>query len=140
MLEVRNVVKIFDRKVTAVDDVSLSLKSGVLGLIGHNGAGKTTLMNVLYGLYRQDSGEVYLYGEKVDIKNPIVAIRHGIGMVSQHYAIIPELSCIQNLMLGAEAGGVFSLPKAIERAEQLATKMGFQFDWHQRAEKLGPAG
>lgn len=126
---------------TALERVSLAVEEGHLhAIVGENGAGKTTLMRVLYGAIRPDEGQVKLRGQEQRFRSSQDAIRHGVGMVSQHYAIIPELSCIQNLMLGAEAGGVFSLPKAIERAEQLATKMGFQFDWHQRAEKLGPAG
>ncbi|HBD00759.1 MAG TPA: heme ABC transporter ATP-binding protein, partial [Lachnoclostridium sp.] len=70
----------------ALKDMSLDVKKGSIhSLLGENGAGKSTLMNVLYGLYQADEGEIFINGKKVDIKNPNVAIANGIGMVHQHF-------------------------------------------------------
>ncbi len=114
----------------ALDNVQLDVKKGTIhAILGENGAGKTTLMNVLYGLYRQDSGEVYLYGEKVDIKNPIVAIRHGIGMVHQHFMLVENFTVAQNIILGQETtkgGGVLDLKRAKKEVEELVARYGLQ--------------
>ena len=80
-VQMKNIVKTFGT-FTALDNVQLNVKKGTVhAVLGENGAGKSTLMNILYGLYHADSGEIYLNGKKVDIKNPNVAIEHGIGMV-----------------------------------------------------------
>ena len=71
--------------------MELRVKNGSIhSLLGENGAGKSTLMNVLYGLYQADEGEIFINGEKVDIKNPNVAIGHGIGMVHQHFMLVED--------------------------------------------------
>ncbi|HJP82912.1 MAG TPA: ABC transporter ATP-binding protein [Fimbriimonadaceae bacterium] len=128
-------------EVQALDSVDLSVESGTLhALVGENGAGKSTLMKVLYGALQPDSGEVQVEGQRVDIKSSAQAIALGIGMVSQHYGIIPELSCLQNLILGAEGGPVIQLAAARDRAQELAAKMGFSFDWDSDAADLTPAG
>ncbi len=89
MLEARHVTKAFPG-VVANQDVSLRLYRGeVLGLLGENGAGKTTLMSILYGLYHQDSGEILVRGEPVRITSPSESIRRGIGMVHQHFMLVP---------------------------------------------------
>ena len=87
--------------VVALDNVSLQLNSKEIhGLLGGNGAGKTTLMNTLYGLYRLDAGEIYLNGERVEIQSPKDAIRHGIGMVHQHFLQVDSFTVTQNIVLG----------------------------------------
>ena len=73
----------------ALDKVQLDVKKQTIhAILGENGAGKSTLMNVLYGLYQADEGEIYLNGEKVNISNPTEAIKHGIGMVHQHFMLV----------------------------------------------------
>ena len=104
MLEVRNVVKIFDRKVTAVDDVSLSLKSGVLGLIGHNGAGKTTLMQMIATLSRPSSGQILFQGQDI-AKKPNV-IRARLGFLPQDFGVYPNLSALEFMQYFAALKGV----------------------------------
>lgn len=126
---------------TALDDVTLEVNKGDLhAVVGENGAGKTTLMRVLYGALRPTTGTLKVHGQERKYRSSREAIADRIGMVSQHYAIIPELTCLQNLMLGAEPSGVLNLRRCEEKAEALATKMGFNFDWRARAETLGPAG
>ncbi|MBX3110742.1 MAG: ABC transporter ATP-binding protein [Fimbriimonadaceae bacterium] len=127
--------------VRALDAVDLTVEKGTVhALLGENGAGKTTLMRVLYGALRPTAGEVRLDGVAVRFRNPAEAIAAGVGMVSQHYAIIPELSAIDNLMLGAEPGALLNRPEAVLRADQLAQDMGFSFEWDAPAAGLGPAG
>lgn len=95
--------------VVANDDVSMSLRKGEIhGLLGENGAGKSTLMKILYGLYSADEGEIFLDGERLDMDSPQDAIDAGIGMVHQHFKLIPRLSVAENIVLGMrEPAGAF---------------------------------
>src|SRR5690606_33027792 len=87
----------------ANDHIDLQLRRGeVLGLLGENGAGKSTLMNMIYGLYAPDEGEILVNGTPVQIKAPADAIRLGIGMVHQHFQLVPVLTVTENIMLGDE--------------------------------------
>ena len=87
----------------ALTDVDLDVEKGTIhSILGENGAGKSTLMNVLYGLYQADMGEIYIGGKKVDIKNPTAAIEHGIGMVHQHFMLVENFTVTQNIVLGSE--------------------------------------
>lgn len=127
--------------VVALDSVDLSVEKGSIhALVGENGAGKTTLMKVLYGALRPDSGAIEVNGSPAQFHSAADAIKLQIGMVSQHYSIIPELSCLENLVLGAEGGPILQRPAAKRRAEALASKMGFSFDWDSEARHLSPAG
>ena len=92
MLEIRNVIKKFGRDVTAVNDVSLNLTNGVLGLIGHNGAGKTTLMQMIATLTRPTSGQILFQGQDI-VKNPN-AIRARLGFLPQDFGVYPNLSAL----------------------------------------------
>jgi simple sugar transport system ATP-binding protein len=127
--------------VTALEAVDLDVGAGTLhAVVGENGAGKTTLMRVLYGAQRPTEGMIEVEGKERRFSGSAEAIAAGVGMVSQHYAIIPELTCLQNLMLGAEPGVTISQGAARERAQELAERMGFGFDWDRPASELGPAG
>lgn len=127
--------------VTALDKVDLTVEKGTIhAVVGENGAGKTTLMRVLYGALHPTEGTLELDGSPVTFANSKKAIAAGIGMVSQHYGIIPELTCLQNLILGAEGGAFIDEKSAEVRAEALAQKMGFQFDWRRDVSSLSPAG
>jgi ABC-type uncharacterized transport system ATPase subunit len=138
-VEMKGISKRFGA-VVANDDVSLSVKEGSIhAIVGENGAGKTTLMRVLYGLYRPDGGSIAVFGKPAQFKTPQDAIGSGIGMVSQHYAIIPELTTLDNLILGAEGGFVVPREEARVRAEKLAHQLGFTFDWSAEASTLSPA-
>ena len=102
ILEVRNVTKRFPG-VLANDQVSFSLKEGeILAFLGENGAGKSTLMNILYGLYSQDEGEVEVRGTPADIQDPNDAIELGIGMVHQHFQLVPVFTVAENIVMGTE--------------------------------------
>ena len=127
--------------VRALQDVSLSLDAGEIhGVVGENGAGKTTLMRVLYGALRPDAGTIEVDGSEVRFRNSAEAGQAGVGMVSQHYSVIPQLTCLENLMLGAEPGFVVGRRAARERAERLALEMGFSFEWNRESASLSPAG
>ncbi|MBC3872156.1 ABC transporter ATP-binding protein [Undibacterium flavidum] len=104
MLEIRHVSKKFGKNVTAVDDVSLSLKRGVLGLIGHNGAGKTTLMQMIATLTRPTSGEIIFQG--VDIVKAPDAIRTRLGFLPQDFGVYPNLSALEFMQYFAALKGV----------------------------------
>lgn len=124
----------------ALGKVDFEVEKGTIhALVGENGAGKTTLMRVLYGALQQTSGTMEIRGEETRWRSSADAIAHRIGMVSQHYSIIPELTCLQNLILGAEGSFVIPQKEAVKRADELAEKMGFEFDWKAPAAGLSPA-
>jgi simple sugar transport system ATP-binding protein len=130
VLEARNVTKTFPG-VIANKDVSLKLYRGeVLALLGENGAGKTTLMNILYGLYHQDSGEMIVRGEAVRISSPSESIRRGIGMVHQHFMLVPVFTVAENIMLGAETvkGLSLDLESVRRRIRELAQQYSLPVD------------
>src|SRR5438067_13468534 len=107
-LEAREVTKRFPG-VLANDRVSFAVARGEIhALLGENGAGKSTLMNVLYGLYQPDEGQVLVGGEPVRFRSPRDAIARGIGMVHQHFMLVPPLTVTENIMLGQESvrGGI----------------------------------
>src|SRR5262249_29978522 len=109
-------------------------------LLGENGAGKTTLMNVLAGLYRADGGQIWLHGRPVDIAEPRDAIRHGIGMVHQHFELIPTLSALENVIVGREGRGWWLRRDRQARAvDALARRFGFQIDLQARVASLSMA-
>jgi len=142
LIAMRGVTKRFGALV-ACDAVDLAVAAGTLhAIMGENGAGKTTLMRLLYGYYAPDAGEIHLRGRRVQFRTPADAIAHHIGMVSQHYSIIPELSALDNLILGAEPtrfGGWLDRRTAQARAEQLADALQFQPDWSRPAAELSVA-
>jgi general nucleoside transport system ATP-binding protein len=112
-------------------DVHLSVESGTVhAIIGENGAGKSTLMNILYGRYRPDSGKILLDGREVSIDTPEDAIRLGIGMVTQHTTLIPALTLLENIILGAEPTikGVIRTREAEELVGKLASRMEIELD------------
>jgi general nucleoside transport system ATP-binding protein len=102
VLEARNLVKRFPG-VVANDDVSLKVREGeILALLGENGAGKSTLVKMIYGLYEPDEGEIFIHGEAVRLSGPRDAIRRGIGMVHQHFQLVPVFTVAENVVLGDE--------------------------------------
>ena len=116
----------------ALDKVDLNVQKGTIhALLGENGAGKSTLMNVLYGFYRSEEGEVYLNGKLTDIKNPKVAIENGIGMVHQHFMLVENFTVAQNIMLGTETTkgpGILDIPAVREQIRELGEKYGLHVD------------
>jgi len=105
ILETRSISKSFG-KVQANRDISIHLKEGeIVSILGENGAGKSTLMNILYGLYQPDEGQVLLKGEEVHFSSPREAIGLGLGMVHQHFMLVETLTVTQNIILGEEPAG-----------------------------------
>ncbi|MBT2498034.1 ABC transporter ATP-binding protein [Agromyces sp. ISL-38] len=117
--------------VLAVADVSLEINAGeVLALVGENGTGKTTLMNLLFGAYQLDAGRILIDGEEVAIRSAQDAIDHGIGMVQQHFALVPSFTVAQNVMLGREPlrAGAVDDREAERVVSELADRSGFPID------------
>lgn len=138
ILEMKEVRKTFGT-VVALDDVSLKLnRNEIHGLLGGNGAGKTTLMNVLYGLYKQDSGDIYLHDQKVQIQSPKDAINHGIGMVHQHFLQIENFTITQNIVLGTDLKNrpTLQLQQEEQRIAELSKRFGLQVNPTVRIEEV----
>ena len=127
ILELHGITKAFPG-VLANDHISLTLNEGEIhALLGENGAGKTTLMNILYGLYKPDEGEILVQGQKVEIHGPHDAIAHGIGMVHQHFMLIPVMTVTENVMLGIEPtrNGIFlDKAKVAKRIREISEQFG----------------
>ncbi len=132
ILEMRNIRKTFlGGKVVANDDVTLKIKKGEKhAIVGENGAGKSTLMQILNGLYQPTSGEIYFHGNKVEINGPGEAAKLGIGMVYQHFMLVPTLTVAENMILGVEPNKGISLDLAAAREEvrKVSTKYGLAID------------
>ena len=131
VLELRGITKSFPG-VLANDRIDLALEKGEIhALLGENGAGKTTLMNVLYGLYAPDEGEITVRGQRVEIHDPNDAIAQGIGMVHQHFMLVPVLTVTENVMLGVESikNGIFlDRPIAARRIREISKQYGLEVD------------
>ena len=130
VLEMRGIRKEFPG-VVANDDVSLDVrKSEVHALLGENGAGKSTLMNILYGLYRPDAGEILLNGKRVVFSSARDAIHAGIGMVHQHFMLIPVMTVAENIVLGVEpkSGVLLDERGAERRVRELSEQFGLAVD------------
>ncbi|MDH3190894.1 MAG: ATP-binding cassette domain-containing protein, partial [Acidimicrobiia bacterium] len=130
-LELRGITKQFPG-VLANDAVDLSVESGeILGLLGENGAGKTTLMNILYGLYSADSGEILIDGVPQQFEGPGDAIAAGIGMVHQHFMLVPVFDVTENVVLGVEptfGPGIINIKEARREVAEISAKYGLDVD------------
>jgi simple sugar transport system ATP-binding protein len=131
VLEARGITKRFPG-VVANDNVSIQLHKGeVLALLGENGAGKSTLMNILYGLYHQDEGEIFVNGQPVRVSSPHESIQRGIGMVHQHFQLVPVMTVAENVILGNEVtrGGAFlDRARAAEQIRTISRQYGLEVD------------
>ncbi|MDR0965978.1 MAG: ABC transporter ATP-binding protein, partial [Myxococcales bacterium] len=118
--------------IAAIDDVSLQLARGeIFALIGENGAGKTTLMNLVYGLYRPDAGHIRAFGQPLQPGSTSAAIAAGIGMVHQHFMLVPTLTVAENVVLGNEPrrlGCLLDRKAAVRLTERTADALGFALD------------
>jgi simple sugar transport system ATP-binding protein len=130
-LELRGITKRFPG-VLANDNVNLTIRSGeILCLLGENGAGKSTLMNILYGLYSADEGEILIDGEVAEFDGPGDAIAAGIGMVHQHFMLVPVFTVAENVVLGVEptlAGGVLNIDEARDDVRSISEQYNLAVD------------
>jgi ABC-type uncharacterized transport system ATPase subunit len=142
VLELKGVTKSFPG-VLANDHIDLRLEEGeILALLGENGAGKTTLMNILYGLYTPNEGEILIRGTRVDIHGPSDAIAHGIGMVHQHFMLVPVFTVTENVMLGIEktkAGVFLDRETVAQEIREISERFGLKVDPNALVEDL-PVG
>jgi simple sugar transport system ATP-binding protein len=117
--------------VTANKDISFNLYKGeICALLGENGAGKTTLMNILFGYYTSDAGQIFIKGEKADLSSPRDAISRGVGMIHQHFALVPSQTVLENIIVGTDSGkGIFlDLKSARQALIELQERFGVQID------------
>jgi simple sugar transport system ATP-binding protein len=125
MLELKNITKTFG-SVVANDNVSITVHRGTIhAIVGENGAGKSTIMRIAYGFYNADSGEIWLDGNRLDIRNPHDAIANGIGMVHQHFMLVDDMTVAENIILGAETGSAaaLDLEKANSEIQKLSDEL-----------------
>lgn len=129
ILQLKGITKRFPG-VLANDHIDLTLNQGeILALLGENGAGKTTLMNILYGLYQPDEGEILVNDQKIIINSPTDAIQAGIGMVHQHFMLIPVFTVTENVMLGSEPvrmGDFLDRPKTAARIHEISQQYNLE--------------
>ena len=141
-LEIKGLTKRFG-SFTANDHIDLTIEDGQIHcLLGENGAGKSTLMNMLYGLLTPSEGEILVDGQPVTFASPSDAIEHGIGMVHQHFMLVPVFTVAENVMLGNEhtiGGGILNRRKAAERVRELSEQYGLRVDPNALVEDL-PVG
>ncbi len=127
-VELRNITKTFGQ-VIANEDVSFDIRKGeILALLGENGSGKTTVMNMLAGIYYPDSGEIFVNGQLVSIKDPKDSFALGIGMIHQHFKLIDVFSAIENIVLGLDDKNKADIRNATAAVNDICSKYGFELD------------
>ncbi len=138
VLEMRHITKRFPG-IVANDDIGFDLREGeVHALLGENGAGKSTLMNILYGLYHPDEGEILIKGKQVRLGSPSAAIDAGVGMVHQHFMLIPVMTVAENIVLAQEpttAGVILDIAEAERRVREISDRYGLAVDPHARIDR-----
>lgn len=142
IVEMKGIEKIYPNGVIANESVDFSIAKGEIhALVGENGAGKTTLMKMLFGIEEPTEGTIILHGQEVHIKSVSQALHLGLGMVQQHFMLVPSMTVTENILLGAEPSRGFLLDRreADRITEELAAKYSFDIDVHTRIEDL-PVG
>ncbi|NHV46050.1 MAG: ABC transporter ATP-binding protein [Candidatus Verstraetearchaeota archaeon] len=140
VLHVEGIRKVYPNGVIANDNVTLSVFKGEIhAILGENGAGKTTLVNIIAGCIKPDAGEIYVNGKKVNIDNPRTATKLGIGVVHQHFILIPALTVIENIALSLDSGFKLDLNKVREKILQISSLLNLKIDLNARIEEL-PVG
>ncbi|WP_152391914.1 ABC transporter ATP-binding protein [Paenibacillus guangzhouensis] len=139
LLEMRNITKVYPNGVVANANVNFSLNKGEIhAIVGENGAGKSTLMKMIFGLEEPSEGEMLLAGQKVRFQSPQDAIDHGIGMVHQHFMLVPSFTVVQNIILGMEPkkGLGIHYKEAVRLTEELSKKYNLAIDPLAKVEDL----
>jgi len=127
-IELKQLTKTFG-SVVANNKIDLSVKQGeILALLGENGSGKTTLMNMLSGIYKPDSGSIYINGQLVTINSPEDAIRLGVGMIYQHFKLVDALSATDNIILGIREKGLFLKKSRFDKIREISRRFGLDID------------
>ncbi len=131
VLRMQNITKIYSNGFIANKDVTLAVqKNEIHGLVGENGAGKTTLMKILFGMELPNEGQILINGKEEKIANPLDAISKGVGMVHQHFMLLPSLTVAENVTLGVEPikNGFYDFDKAVADTQAIADKYNFKID------------
>ena len=139
ILRVEHLMKVYGNGVMANKDINFSAKKGEIHAIcGENGAGKSTLMKMLYGIEQPSEGSIYVKGEKVNLTSSAKAIEHSIGMVHQHFMLVPSLTVAENVVLGVEPkrGIRFDAKKAIQMTEEIAQKYNLPVPAQEKVENI----
>ena len=137
-IEMRGITKRFGA-VTANKGISFTIQDkSIHSIVGENGAGKSTIMKILYGFYTADEGEIFIDGQRHNIRNPHDAIALGIGMVHQHFMLVPPMTVLENIILGAETtkAGRIDFAQAEASVQKLLDDFGFKLDLHEKVENL----
>ena len=140
VVEMRNITKRFPG-IVANDNVNFKLRQGEIhALLGENGAGKSTLMNVLFGLYQPEEGEIFINGQQVVIDGPNKAIKLGIGMVHQHFKLVHPFTVTENIILGSEPrkwmGLAVDKKRAVEKVNGLSKQYGLNVDPYAKIDEI----
>ena len=131
VVQMKGITKVYPNGIAANQGVDFNIKKGEIhALMGENGAGKSTLMKMLFGLEQPTEGEIYVNGEKVNLTSPTVAISKGIGMVHQHFMLVPSLTVAENMVLGMEpkSKGFIDYKKAVQITEEYSKKYNLPVD------------
>ena len=138
-LVMKDITKVYDNGIMANDHINFSARQGEIHAIcGENGAGKSTLMKMLFGIEQPDEGSITIKGNEVHLTSPTKAIEVGIGMVHQHFMLVPSLTVAENVILGIEptSGLKFDMAKAIQMTEEVCQKYGFDINPRARVQDI----
>lgn len=131
-IELKNITKTFGN-IVANKNVSLTVNCGeILSVLGENGSGKTTLMNMISGIYYPDSGHIFINGKEVVIRSPKDAFDYKIGMIHQHFKLVDVFSAAENIVLGIEEKGKYSIKNSIQKIKEITDKYGFEIDFNKK--------
>lgn len=140
VLSMQHITKIYSNGFMANKDITFNVRKGEIhGLVGENGAGKSTLMKVLFGQETPEEGKIFINGEEVHIGNPLVALDYGIGMVHQHFMLVPSLTVAENMVLGAEPRKgrlFFNYKKAVRMTQEISEKYNLPINPEKRVMDL----
>ena len=139
ILKLENITKIYPNGTVANKNINIELKKGEIhSIVGENGAGKSTLMKIIFAIEKQTSGKIYYKGKEINYQNSMDAIKNGIGMVHQHFMLIPSFTVAENIVLGDEPkkGFFINRKEAVKKTAEIAKKYNFDIDVTQKVKKL----